>query len=317
MDRRHFIRLGLAVGAACTLGAGCSNVPKLMAEDSGKPSEFSEEITRDLVHLKGALALNKRWHDHHMNRFIDALSSEQAKALFADGCAFGVPASYAVDFKDVNSLRQGIRLRAKESCGFFHPSTFDFALKYHDELLIPTAQMAGVPGDLGDCSSYELEQRILKKALADKWDRLPKPIRNEFLKKTGWELTAADKASLVAATGTAFALFISTAASIGGFAFYSGVSVALHAVAASVGAVVPMTVYMAVSSTIAAVVSLSLVLIAVLAALSVFVLWRGGRSEDEASPGEKARMALIMQFHAWKVAAQKALGRDVLMVADE
>lgn len=241
-----------------------------------------------------------KWHEQELANFLQALPPAAMLAVQQTiGMVSAQDDAAKLQGPTVDTLAVQIRLQQLSSHffkrAFKKPGVFD----YHD-MMKWVADRSGVASNVvQNASSYGLERKLLELVFIEQWDRLSMAQREEVLQKLDSGMTS-NKAAIAALGGAGALAALSTTVALSGFAFYSGLSTTIAAVAAAAGATAPFAVYTS-ASTIVAVLSGPVGwAIGGMAALGGLTLL--GR------PNARHVISFVSTLHLLKVQALKAAG---------
>lgn len=309
MTRNDFIRIGTSIGLAALAAkfTGCASANDPTSE---KPIDIdNQKQKKELQSLYPACEnIDSQWNNRHWNEFVGALTINQAKDFLADE-SFGKPRNFKIDFESQSSIQDAIKLRVNQACGYRDSNAN--TLNYHDELVSPISDVIGIDDEFTNKkSTYEIEQAILRKSVADKWDMLSEYRREHFIKNSKWELSTDDKRAILAFTGVALVMAIGFAVKIAGFAIYTGLTSAMAALAGLIGVTIPFSIYTIATTFASFSFALIPIFLILLAALGVF-FWLRPKSVDEKLRNQRAKLYAIMQVNALKCGSHYAKTGDV------
>ncbi len=125
-----------------------------------------------------------------------------------------------------------------------------YHVEWH-EIVKRACYWAGVDGISYDHkTSFQSEQALIKKLLADRWDRLSKEQRSDVINKAPElsGLSSSQKAAILTGSGGVLVATLSSTILLSGFAFYTTMSSVLCASAGALGVALPFGAYMGASS---------------------------------------------------------------------
>lgn len=175
-------------------------------------------------------------------------------------------------------------------------------IDYH-ELVTWTCKKAGVSSALiHKCATFQLEHELYKLFFAELWDKLNEKQRADLLLKIDPNGAIKNKAGLAALGGAGALAALSAAVSFSGFAFYTTMSVTIHAVASAVGVTLPFATYAGASTLVGVLsgpVGWAIIGLAALGGLAL-----AGQADVQKTT------AFLCQIHALKIEALVEAGVD-------
>ena len=223
---------------------------------------------------KKAIAIDKQWGPQDWRNFMNVLNNHELVEL---GVVYGsvrnnipginangeiVDADMAVKFSggsreglinnmQENAMRAFWRPDEKIGTMFTNPG---YGVAWN-EIVKRGCFWAGVNGDeyKNPTSSYSAEEALIKKLLADKWDRLNKEQRDKVINESEAlkKLNQSQKSAILLGSGSVFVSTLSGAALLSGFSFYTTMSSVMCASAGALGITLPFSAYIGASSTVA------------------------------------------------------------------
>ena len=222
---------------------------------------------------KNAIAIGKQWGPQEWRNFIKVLTDKELVEL---GMVYGsvrnnipgvtangkiVDVSLAI--KNSGGSRDGLinnmqenamkafwRLDEKVGTMFSNPG---YGVQWH-EISKRGCFWAGVSGDeyKNPTSSFAAEEALLRKLLADKWDKLNRDQRDKAINESAAlkKLNPSQKTAILLGSGSVFVSTLSEAALLSGFSFYTTMSSVICASAGALGMTLPFSAYMGASSTV-------------------------------------------------------------------
>ncbi len=155
-----------------------------------------------------------------------------------------------IDSMQVNAMNAYWGKIEKGRTVFTNPG---YHVEWH-EIVKRACYWAGVDGLSYDHeSSFQAEQALMKKLLADSWDRLSKDQRADVIQRSQElsGLSSSQKAAILTGSGGVLVATLSSTILLSGFAFYATMSSVLCASAGALGVALPFGAYMGASSTAA------------------------------------------------------------------
>lgn len=155
-----------------------------------------------------------------------------------------------IDNMQIQAMNAYWNRTEKAGTAFTNPG---YHVEWH-KLVERACFFVGVDGqEYGRQKSFESERALIKKLLADNWDRLNKEQREEVIRnsKELSSLTASQQQAIILGSGAAMIATLSTTILMNGFVFYTTMSSVICASAGALGVTLPFGAYMGASSTAA------------------------------------------------------------------
>lgn len=175
-----------------------------------------------------------------------------------------------------------------------------FSLK---QILLPTARNLELDeAIIADYDTLSLERAVYNRVFAQNWTYLNENERVHLLDQSGWGLTPSDTIDLAALSGAGFMAGLSAAVKLTGFAFYTGMSSGLHALATSMGGIVlPFAAYTGLSTAVSVATGPAGWILATLLAGSTIYKWL----VRDRQTSEAIMLHTVLHLHNYKVSAMQ------------
>ena len=187
---------------------------------------------------------NEVWTADHLFNFLNALPSA---AMLDLKRTLGLLKS-----EDHEDKLRGSELDARDvqkETLWISQNIFSYALQdknnlnYHDVVVWACKKANIAQSTIDGAPTFALEREIHKVLFVDVWDRMDRAHREEYLNKIDPGGAIKDKAAMAAMSGVAALALLNTAVAFGGFAFYTGMSVAIATAAAAANITLPFAAY--------------------------------------------------------------------------
>lgn len=267
--------------------------------DLGQPLVgLDTRLTQELITSSKSASSNGQWTELQFNDFIDSMGEDSLKRT----CKTFALSPTAVDNYISNPImKKEIKQTIANASSSFLGGNLD-KIAYHQQVVIPTARNMQLPTTIIDTyDTLSLERAVYSKVLEHNWTNLNENERITFLEQSQWNIDQKKLLSLAAVAGTGFLAALSTAVNITGFAFYTGMSSGLYAIASTMGIVLPFTVYTGASAAIAlATGPVGWLAATVLAAAGIY-----GWMESNKETKETTMLRAVLHMHHYKVSSMQ------------
>lgn len=253
----------------------------------------------DMARVAPFVLTKERWTADHYFNFLDALPS---RAMLTLKRGLGLVGE-TDDEESLAGSPQDARDVQKHTLWLFsnvfaYPFRDETALEYHD-VVTWVCERAGVPkSTIASSPTFALEQQLHRLLFAKVWDQLSTSQREALLNEIDPYGKLKDKAAIASLSGAGALAALSTTAVLSGFAFYTGMSVAIASAASAAGVTLPFAAYSGASTAVGFLsgpIGWATLAVAALGSAAL-----AGR------PNVRKTTALVMQVHALKVEALMA-----------
>lgn len=288
MSRRQVLIAGIKIASATAAtpflfgcgGASSSETSSPSVDLSQPVTGLETRLSQELIASSKFATAGGQWTELQFNDLIDSMGEDSLKRTCK---TLSIPPSAVKNYVSNPIMKKEIKTAiANASGGIFSKDPDN--IKYHENVLLPTAQSMNIDKSMIETyDTLSLERAIYNKVLEHNWMSLNENERIDFLKQSSWNIEQDKIISLSALAGAGFLVGLSTVVNLSGFSFYIGMSNGLFALASGMGIVLPFTVYTGASSAVAlATGPVGWVAAAVLAVAGVYAWMKSNDNSKEA-----------------------------------
>lgn len=152
--------------------------------------------------------------------------------------------------------REEVKLKIKKELIWLYSSLATYFFKenqvpYHDMVLYCCKEQGIKESEYQNLTTFQAEQLLIKKAVADQWDKLTIEQREKVIKNSELDrLSENQKRAMIAESGLRLISIVSTTAYFTGFAFYTTMSSIMFATASALGVALPISAYLTASTAV-------------------------------------------------------------------
>jgi hypothetical protein len=283
-----------AAGSGATPAA-----PGLAVEPTPVVSELETRLRKELLDASRAASAGGQWGALEFNNLIDAMGEDSLKRACK---TLAIKPADVEEYASTTAMKREVRKTILGASKFW-PGGDPENILYHEKVLLPTAHNLELdPALIANYDTLSLERAVYNRVFTQSWTYLNENERVQFLDQSGWELTPNDAIGLAALSGSGIIAGLSAAVKLSGFAFYTGMSSGLHALATGMGGIVlPFAAYTGLSTAVAVATGPVGWIMATLLAGSAMYKWL----VRDKQTSEATMLHTVLHLHNYKVSAMQ------------